>query len=193
MSRTCEISLLFLFSFMVHANSDANPANTVASNSLSTLQAPKVDTTLTQVRTLFLVRHGEKLTGDNPDLSEQGRNRALTLANTLSAVDLDSVFSTDYKRTQQTALPTAQSQSLAVTSYNPRDLASFAKQLHQSPHSEILIVGHSNTTPKLVELLGGNPGTDINEKNEFDRLYIVSIYYSANTIPPVVTTVLLKY
>ena len=35
-------------------------------------------------------------------------------------------------------------------------------------------VGHSNTTPRLVELLGGKPNSVINE-GEFDRLYIVTI------------------
>ena len=35
-------------------------------------------------------------------------------------------------------------------------------------------VGHSNTTPRLVELLGGKPNSVINE-GELDRLYIVTI------------------
>jgi hypothetical protein len=38
-----------------------------------------------------------------------------------------------------------------------------------------LIVGHSNTTPELTKLLGGDSGTEINEKGEYDRLYIVTI------------------
>ena len=37
------------------------------------------------------------------------------------------------------------------------------------------VVGHSNTTPALTELLGGDPGGPIEEKNEYDRLYIVSM------------------
>ena len=39
----------------------------------------------------------------------------------------------------------------------------------------ILVVGHSNTTPPLVEFLGGDPGTEINELGEFDRLYVLHI------------------
>jgi len=37
-----------------------------------------------------------------------------------------------------------------------------------------LVVGHSNTTPQLVELLGGDGGTPIVEATEYDRLYVVT-------------------
>ena len=38
-----------------------------------------------------------------------------------------------------------------------------------------LVVGHSNTTPELVTLLGGSPGTPIEEADEYDRLYLVEV------------------
>jgi hypothetical protein len=38
-----------------------------------------------------------------------------------------------------------------------------------------LVVGHSNTTPELVEILGGKPGPPIDDANEYDRLYVVTI------------------
>ena len=34
-----------------------------------------------------------------------------------------------------------------------------------------LVVGHSNTTPPLVELFGGDAGPPIDEASEYDRLY----------------------
>ena len=37
----------------------------------------------------------------------------------------------------------------------------------------IAVSGHSNTTPALVKLLGGEPGVPIEEKTEYDRLYMV--------------------
>jgi len=52
----------------------------------------------------------------------------------------------------------------------------------------ILVSGHSNTTPALVQLLGGDPGEPINEKSEFDRLYVMIL----NPNQPV-TALLLKY
>jgi hypothetical protein len=50
-----------------------------------------------------------------------------------------------------------------------------------------LVVGHSNTTTELVTLLGGDPGTEIEESSEYDRLYILTINASG------VTTLLIRY
>ncbi len=50
------------------------------------------------------------------------------------------------------------------------------------------MAGHSNTTPQLVEALGGDPGEPIDENNEFDRLYQVVIGADGS-----VTTTLLRY
>lgn len=71
--------------------------------------------------------------------------------------------------------------------YDPRDLPSLASKLQQVGGRH-LIVGHSTSTPEAVELLGGKPGTDINEADEFDRLYIVT--FGANGD---VSTVLMRY
>ncbi|MDO6640368.1 phosphoglycerate mutase family protein [Shewanella sp. 5_MG-2023] len=169
-------------------NAAVNSHNTPAMSNASASTSHKTST-------IFLVRHGEKQTGEDPQLTEQGKNRALALANTLSAIKLDAVYSTQYQRTEQTALPTANSQYLKISYYNPRELAEFASQLQLNSGAKVLVVGHSNTTPKLVNLLGGEPGTEINEKSEFDRLYIVTIFAPSITEKPAaqVSTTLLKY
>ena len=77
--------------------------------------------------------------------------------------------------------------NLEVELYNPYDLAAFAKQLKDTGGRH-LVVGHSNTTPELVKLLGGEPGTPIVEKSEYDRLYILSI-----TTANEVSSVLVRY
>ena len=38
-----------------------------------------------------------------------------------------------------------------------------------------LVVGHSNTTPELVDLLGGEGGPPIVEEWEYDRLYLLRV------------------
>jgi hypothetical protein len=76
------------------------------------------------------------------------------LAAQLAPLELDHVFSTEYNRTWSTALPVAHAAGLEVEAYNPRDLAGFAAQLH-TLRGRIVVVGHSNTTPMLVEALGG--------------------------------------
>ena len=71
--------------------------------------------------------------------------------------------------------------------YDPRELPSLVAQLRRIGGRH-LIVGHSNTIPKTVELLGGEPGLAINEKSEYDRLYIVDV--GANGA---VSTVMMRY
>ena len=50
------------------------------------------------------------------------------------------------------------------------------------------MVGHSNTTPSMVELLGGKPRSAINQEGEYDRLYIVTIGRD-----DAVSTVMMRY
>ena len=45
------------------------------------------------------------------------------------------------------------------------------------------MVGHSNTTPALVEALGGDPGSPI-ESLEYDRLYMVTFEGGVGTYGP---------
>ncbi len=122
----------------------------------------------------YLVRHAEKILDvKDPDLTQDGHQRARDLAIRLKDVPLTQIYSSDYKRTQQTAAPLAAAKGLTVTPYNPRDLESFAVTL-KSMRGHILIVGHSNTTPPLAEYLGGNGGKPIREVDEYDRLYIIT-------------------
>ena len=128
------------------------------------------------VSTLYLVRHAEKAKGDDPELTEAGRQRADDLADLLTARleegDLSAIYSTEYRRTQQTAAPLAARSGSAVQSYDPRDLPGFAQQL-SGQGGTVLIVGHSNTTPQLAEALGCGPQEPIVEATEYDRLYRV--------------------
>ena len=127
---------------------------------------------------IFLVRHAEKLTGDNPNLSDIGKLRAASLANMLADNKLTAIFSTDYNRTKETALAVALKQTPSVTNsihiYNPSDLTTFSQQLLGNT-GRYLVVGHSNTTTELVTLLGGEVTSSIDDKTEFDRLYILHI------------------
>ncbi len=138
---------------------------------------PEVETPKVEQKPLvvFLVRHAEKVVEkEDPDLSDDGKARSTELANVLSSADIEHVHSTDYKRTRNTAAPIADEKGLKLELYDPEKLEDVAKDL-KAKGGRHLIVGHSNTTPELTKLLGGNPGTEINEKSEYDRLYVVTI------------------
>lgn len=137
---------------------------------------------------VFLVRHAEKVDSSrDPELSEAGKQRAKVLAETLISAEIEYIHSTDYIRTRNTAVPTANAFNLDIEIYSAYDLTGFAEHL-KSLGGRHLVVGHSNTTPKLVDLLGGDPGKPIVEKNEYDRLYIVTLGNKGS-----VNTVLLRY
>jgi len=130
-----------------------------------------------EIFTIYLVRHSEKdLTSDNhsdPPLTPCGEQRSESLSIFLSAVDLDAIYSTNYNRTKNTALPTATSKGLEIKEYDPEKLKDFSNFLLQSKQ-DAFVVGHSNTTAVLAGLL-------VNEElGEFDldiynRVYQVVI------------------
>jgi len=125
---------------------------------------------------VIAVRHAERADdgGDatrDPALSDIGGERARCLAHTLADAGLTRVFSTDYIRTRSTARPVAEALGLEVEPYDPRALDTFAQDLRDAG-GVILVVGHSNTTPSLVEALNGDPVAPI-EEDEYDRLYTV--------------------
>lgn len=142
---------------------------------------------------VYLVRHAEKQLprqGESlpdPALDANGGKRAARLAEVLGNAAITNIFSTDTIRTRQTIGPIAEKLGLKIESYNGRALKAFAEKLRATPGRH-LVSGHSNTTPALVGLLGGEAGPPIEEKNEYDRLYIVVI--PADGEP---TTVLLRY
>lgn len=124
---------------------------------------------------VFLVRHAEKVDASrDPQLSMAGHQRAEALAVTLRDANIEQIHSSDYIRTRDTAAPLADLLNLPVQIYDAADLPAVAAALLQRGGRH-LVVGHSNTTPVLVELLGGDGGVPIKEESEYDRLYVVTI------------------
>jgi broad specificity phosphatase PhoE len=105
--------------------------------------------------TLYFVRHFEKQAGGpDPELTIRGHQRAQQLADLLDNVGLQKIYSSDYHRTKQSAKPIADHLNVDITLYNPRELAALAAELIKQGETA-LIVGHSNTTPNMVNLVGG--------------------------------------
>jgi 2,3-bisphosphoglycerate-dependent phosphoglycerate mutase len=127
------------------------------------------------ITTYYFIRHAEKVdSSQNPDLSEKGLKRAELWNKIFSETSFDEIYSTDYKRTLQTASPTATTKKIEVKIYNPKTLNidSFKKE---TSGKKVLIVGHSNTTPKFVnDIINQNLFSDI-EDATFGNLYIVTI------------------
>ena len=143
-------------------------------NQATTAPPPEPEETI--LSTIFLVRHAEKEEGDDPGLTEAGHARAQALADMLEAVQVDAIFSTDYRRTQLTAAPLAEQKALTVQSYNPRELAEFAEQLKADYVGKIIVVvGHSNSTPTLTGFLDGTEAHPSFDESDYGNLMLVQL------------------
>jgi broad specificity phosphatase PhoE len=131
-----------------------------------------------QIFTVYLVRHAEKelspTNSKDPHLTACGENRSKSIANFLELVDLDVIYSTAYKRTIETADPTASSKGLEIKKYDPTKLKDFAKLLKEAKRNA-LVVGHSNTTGVLAGLLAGKEIGSFDE-SIYNRIYQVIFF-----------------
>lgn len=126
-------------------------------------------------KTVFLVRHAEKASqGHDPELTIKGVKRAKQLVHVLKDAKLSYVYSTEFKRTLATAAPVAEDAKLPIYEYHYAKLEKLAVTV-QSLKGNVLIVGHSNTTPEMVKLLGGKADVPIDEESEFSRLYVLTL------------------
>ncbi len=142
---------------------------------LPMLAAPAAAAGQSDATVVYLVRHAERAEDgtSDPVISLNGWDRARLLAEMLRDAGLTNIHTTDFRRTRSTGRPTAEATGLAMEVYDARDLDGFSERLRGMPGRH-LVLGHSNTTPRLVSLLGGDPGSPI-EEMEYDRLYIVTL------------------
>lgn len=126
---------------------------------------------------IYVVRHAEKADPTDRDtpLSAQGHARAEALAERLRSEGIDAVFATEFKRTQQTAAPLAGRSGREVIIVGSEDRDGLLERVRQvPPGSAVLIVGHSNTVPAIVQALSGEVVAPIAE-DDFSNLYKVTL------------------
>jgi len=127
--------------------------------------------------TVLLVRHADielPPHSDDPPLSSAGRERAETLAHVVGAARVTTVFTSSRLRTKQTAEPL-----VARIGVPPRETpppAAFAQQVRSGIFGEmIMVVGHSNTVPQMMDALGVPPPLPEIGEREFDNLFVVTV------------------
>lgn len=129
---------------------------------------------------VIVVRHAETEPTDDPErgLSAAGHERAVRLARVLAQArpvrGLDAIFASEMPRTQQTATPVGETLGLPV-SVKPTDAWKRLPRLILAQHrgEYVLVVGHSNTIPPLIEALSGEEVTVAGD--EYDALFVVFV------------------
>lgn len=125
----------------------------------------------------FLIRHAEKADDGtkDPPLTKKGLLRSKLLSQMFYRVNLTAVYSTNYKRTQSTAEPTAEYFDMTINSYKASDLQDFTKTLLKRHDGEnILVVGHSNTTPRLLNALHGDSNVESLDEGDYNNLFLLN-------------------
>lgn len=131
--------------------------------------------------TLYFVRHAERADtgtkagatmGTDPDLSDAGHARAQALAGVLKDAGIKAIYTTEYKRTRQTAEPLARALGIQPTVVQARDMKALAEKL-KTAGAPALVVGHSNTVGETIAALGVTEPVKIDD-SEFDHLFIVT-------------------
>ena len=159
------------------------------------LLVPALASAATQV--VYVTRHAEKAAvdkpaadmasvGTDPGLTAQGAARARMLGVLLQKTGIKAIYSTATKRTRQTAQPLAERLNVKVEEYDAAKPAVVVEKI-KSAAVPTLLVGHSNTVPELVKLLGGGTVPAIAD-DEFDRLYQVSLHDNGTVSTVLLTT-----
>jgi phosphohistidine phosphatase SixA len=136
-----------------------------------------VEETAYYTPTLFyMIRHAEKeAEGENPGLNAKGQARAELIKTMLANTPLDAIYSTPFLRNRATVEPLASLKNLEITIYDPNDTPALLKSIFEKhPGGTILIVGHSNTVPGMVNTLIGEDKFENLSETEYQRLFIVA-------------------
>lgn len=138
--------------------------------------------------TVIFVRHAEKAAepAGDPGLSPEGQLRVAELVRQLRDADvvagIDAVYSTPFRRTEETARPIADALELPLNHYDAADTEAIMEYIVKAHKGKIiLVVGHSNTLPALIGNMGASKKVPPIAEDEYDNIYIVSIPWFGKT------------
>jgi phosphohistidine phosphatase SixA len=124
---------------------------------------------------------------EDPPLTEAGVARSQKLAALLASAGVKAIYTSQFLRTKQTGEPLAKQLGITVTPItiqsrqsNPREVSEqsirqIVDKIMERPGDTSLIIGHSNSVPDVIRMLGGDTVPAIDEK-KFDDLFIVTVY-----------------
>ncbi len=129
------------------------------------------------ITTIYLTRHVEKNNDGtkDPGLTTLGTKRAENLSYLLKAIKFDTIYSTPYKRTNETVLALANQQGEKIVKYQPFDKNRFVGLTKNSPGGTYLIAGHSNTIPAIVNAIIDEERFSQLADDDYGKLFVISI------------------
>ncbi|HYD37777.1 MAG TPA: phosphoglycerate mutase family protein [Allosphingosinicella sp.] len=115
----------------------------------------------------YVMRHLQKEDGQDPPLSEAGRAGARRLIGFFAADPPRAIYASATRRARETAAPLARKLRVKVRRYDPGDTNGLIARV-LAERGPVLVVGHSNTVPEIVEKLGGERPAPLTEADYGD-------------------------
>lgn len=139
--------------------------------------------------TVYVVRHAEKQVradappaeAEDPPLSPAGQTRAMGLVKDLPVRDLDAIYVTKTKRSHDTASAVIALTGIEPIFYPPRDVDGLVERIQKRHGEQVLVVGHSNTIPLLLQGLGVTEPIQIPDE-QYGDLWVVTVSASGTTL-----------
>jgi phosphohistidine phosphatase SixA len=129
---------------------------------------------------VMVMRHAESAagSGEDPLLSAEGEARAQRLAammTTAQGFAPDGIIVSSMRRTQETARPLAAALGIPVVVVESMDPRALAERALDDFHGRrVLVIGHSNTVPGIVQRLSREQVPAMSE-SEYGALYVVAV------------------
>src|SRR5918911_717058 len=130
--------------------------------------------------TVIIIRHGERDDSNpadpDPHLNKAGKARAQTLIHVLGKSGTMAIYTSHFIRTKETAQPLAMHLNLSPIQM---DEASNIRDdiLSKQVGKTVLVIGHTDSIPDLIEQLGGESHFKVEDK-DFDALFVVTVFNS---------------
>jgi broad specificity phosphatase PhoE len=137
--------------------------------------------------TIYIVRHAEKqqlpegapeAERKDPPLSRDGQLRAMGLTEDVPVRDIDAVYVTKTRRSEDTASAVVALNGVEPIHYPPQDTDGLVERLRKRHGQQVLVVGHSNTIPLLLKGLGVADVREIDE-SQYGDMWVVTLSSSA--------------
>ncbi len=138
---------------------------------------------MAEAQMVIVMRHAERAddgaspgtsmtASPDPELSEAGKARAQKLAAMLGDAGVTAIYTSEYRRTKDTAAPLAARTGVSAEVVLARDAAGLVARIKSHTSGAVVVVGHSNTVPAIIKALGGATVTMADD--EYDSLYFVA-------------------
>jgi len=123
---------------------------------------------------IYIVRHAERLDQSaDSELSTDGVGRSYTLRDLLREAGITHIFTSEMRRTIETAKPLADALRVTPQTLPGNDVEALASRLGSlGAGARALVVGHSNTLPQILRALKVDAPVTIADA-DYDNLFIV--------------------